>query len=345
MTSSETVIEVRNLKTYFYTYEGVVRAVDGVSFSLERGKTIGIIGESGSGKSVTAQSILRLTPSPPSRIVDGEIILHAKDGGTERTIDIAKLDPKGASMRSIRGREIAMIFQEPMTSFGPLQTIGWQIMEAMRVHNPQMKKNELRERAVELLGRVGIPRPDQRVDGYPHMFSGGMLQRAMIAMALSCSPRLLIADEPTTAVDVTIQAQLLDLLDELQAETGMAVILITHNLAVVTDIADEILVMYLGRVLEQALVQTIVEQPMHPYTRALWRSIPQIEGELLPLEAIKGSVPSPYEVQHGCPFFERCEERDHACDPHVAPPMVDVGPHHRVSCTRHFERHQSQEVR
>lgn len=337
---NETLLEVKNLKVHFFTYEGVVRAVDGVSFSINRGQTLGVIGESGCGKSVTAQSILRLTPSPPGKIVDGEILLHRNESDPDSVMDIAKLDPTGDEMRSIRGKDIAMIFQEPMTSFGPLHTIGRQIMEAMQIHYPEMTRRELREKTITLLERVGIPRPDQRVDSYPHEFSGGMLQRAMIAMALSCSPKLLIADEPTTAVDVTIQAQLLDLLEELQDETGMAIMFITHNLAVVTDIADEIMVMYLGRLLEHATVDEIANNPLHPYTKALWRSIPQIDGELLPLEPISGSVPSPFNIIEGCPFMERCEEGYRSCrDLDIAPRMVDVNPNHKVSCTQYLEYH------
>ncbi|MGI6705558.1 MAG: ABC transporter ATP-binding protein [Clostridia bacterium] len=330
------LVEVKNLKTYFHLYEGTVRAVDGISFDIKKEQTLGVIGESGSGKSVTAQSILQIVPSPPGKIEEGEILLHLPD--RQGVIDLAKLDPDGEELRSIRGKEISMIFQEPMRSFGPLNTIGQQIVEAIQIHNKHISKKEGREMAIELLRKVGIPKPEKRVDGYPHQFSGGMLQRAMIAMALSCSPRLLIADEPTTAVDVTIQAQLMELLSQLQEETGMSIMLITHNLAVVSEIADEIIVMYLGRIVEQASVEEIFYNPLHPYTRALWKSIPKVEGELEKLQPIEGTIPSPYEMPEGCYFYNRCEEYDpRVCDPKNCPPTVEVSPGHRVSCWKYVK--------
>ena len=330
------LLEVRGLKTYFYLYEGTVRAVDGVSFDIKRGKTLGIIGESGSGKSVTAQSIMRIVPSPPGKIVEGEILLHLKNGnGSPKTIDLVKLDPQGRAVRDIRGKEIGMIFQEPMTSFGPLHTIGNQIMEAILIHE-DISKQEARERTIGLLGRVGIPRPDSLVDAYPHQLSGGMRQRAMIAMALSCSPKLLIADEPTTALDVTIQAQILELLKQLQGETGMSIMYITHNLAVVAEIADEVAVMYLGRLMEHASMEEVFNSPLHPYTRALWRSIPRIDGELSRLIPITGVLPNPYEIPRGCVFHPRCEEViQGVCDGESAPPLIEVSPGHRVGCFRY----------
>ncbi len=326
---SEPILEVKGLKTYFYLHEGVARAVDGVDFVLTPGKTLGIIGESGSGKSVTSQSIMRIVPSPPGKIVEGEILLHCSDG---RVVDLTKLDPQGKEIRTIRGKEIAMIFQEPMTSFGPLNTIGFQIMEVILLHQKGVDKKRARQMTVDLLAKVGIPRPHDLVDAYPHQFSGGMRQRAMIAMALSCNPRILIADEPTTALDVTIQAQILELLKRLQRETGMSIIYITHNLAVVSEVADDIAVMYLGHVMEKASVEKTFKEPLHPYTKALWRSIPKIQGDLSRLVPIAGSLPSPYEIQRGCAFCTRCEEVIPGVCESSPPPMVDVGGGHMVRC-------------
>jgi len=317
------LLKVNDLRTHFYLSEGVVRAVDGVSFSLQRGRTLGIIGESGCGKSVTAHSILRLVPSPPGRLVSGEILFRTPSDATAKTsssvhssndigaddaIDLAKLDPKGAHIRRIRGRHIGMIFQEPMTSFGPMHTIGNQIMESIRIHEPDVTGKAAKERVAGLLARVGIPQPHRTIDAYPHQLSGGMRQRAMIAMALACTPSLLIADEPTTALDVTIQAQILDLLRRLQQEYGMAVMFITHNLGVIAEIADEVAVMYLGRIVEHASVDEIFDHPKHPYTQALLRSIPRIDrkaGRRLP--TIEGMVPDPFDFPSGCPFSDRCE--------------------------------------
>lgn len=326
---SEPILEVKGLKTYFYLHEGVARAVDGVDFTLAPGKTLGIIGESGSGKSVTTQSIMRILPSPPGKIVDGEILLHLNDG---RVVDLASLDPQGREIRTIRGKEIAMIFQEPMTSFGPLNTIGFQIMEVILLHQKGVDKKRARQMTIDLLSKVGIPRPHDLVDSYPHQFSGGMRQRAMIAMALSCNPRILIADEPTTALDVTIQAQILELLKQLQRETGMAIIYITHNLAVVSEIADSIAVMYLGHIMEQGSVEQIFKNPLHPYTRALWRSIPKIQGDLSRLVPIAGSLPNPFEVPRGCVFCTRCEVVIPGVCESSPPPMIDMGDGHMVSC-------------
>jgi oligopeptide/dipeptide ABC transporter ATP-binding protein len=332
--TNNTLLEVKDLKAYFYLLEGTVRAVDGISFEVPAGSTVGIIGESGSGKSVTAQAILRIIPSPPGRIVGGQVLFHGEKPGDE-PVDLAKLPADGDALRSIRGNSISMIFQEPMASFGPLSTIGKQISEAILTHNPHIGKKLAMEKTVELLAHVGIPKPGQRKDAYPYQFSGGMLQRAMIAMALSCSPRLLIADEPTTAVDVTIQAQLMELMARLQQETHMAIMLITHNLAVVSELAQHIVVMYLGRIVERSTVQEIFERPLHPYTRALWRSIPKVEGELTTLKSIQGTIPSPYESITGCPFYSRCEERiDGKCD-QVEPTSLEASPGHWVSCLRY----------
>jgi len=328
------ILEVKNLRTYFDVDEGLVKAVDGVNLTIEKGKTLGIIGESGCGKSVTSHSILRLIPSPPGKLIEGSQILYYPEDGD--AINLAELDPKGDKMREIRGNEISMIFQEPMTSFGPQHTIGNQIMEAILIHNPDMSEEEARERTIGLLKQVGIPKAEKRVDSYPHEFSGGMRQRAMIAMALSCSPRLLIADEPTTALDVTIEAQILELLQELQREREMSIMIITHNLAVVSEIADKIAVMYLGRRVEFAKTERIVNNPLHPYTRGLWRSIPKLEGPLEKLEPIKGMVPNPINRPAGCAFAPRCEEKiAGVCDMGGAPPCIEVEPDHFVSCHKY----------
>ncbi len=328
------MIEVRNLKVNFYLFEGVVHALDGVDFDIRQGRSLGVIGESGCGKSVTAQSIMRIVPTPPARIIDGQILLHQRDdhGNAKGTIDIIKLDAGGEQMRAIRWSDIAMIFQEPMSSFSPLFTIGNQIIEAITLHNHGISKQVARDRAIDLLGKVGIPQPKRLIDVYPHQLSGGMRQRAMIAMALSCNPRLLIADEPTTALDVTIEAQILELLKSLQEEYGMAMMYISHDLAVVGEMSDEVIVMYLGRVMERASRDELFDVPMHPYTQALWRSIPRLEGGQDRLTPIAGSLPSPFAEQKGCPFFSRCEQRIVGlCDTH-RPPTVRISPTHEVSC-------------
>ncbi len=330
-TDEKLLLEVNGLKTYFDTDQGELKAVDDVSFAVRRNEFLGIIGESGCGKSVTARSILRIVPCPPGRLVAGQILYHPDGNGTP-PVDLASLPPKGREIRAIRGNDISMIFQEPMNSFGPLNTIGDQIDEAILVHNRGMKKREARKRTVELLERVGIPRPERRADDYPHQFSGGMRQRAMIAMALSCSPRLLLADEPTTALDVTIQAQILDLLLDLQEETGMAVILITHDLAVVSQVAENVLVMYLGKGVEYATTADIFDHPKHPYTRALWRSIPSLDADLTRLNPIKGMVPRPIDLPPGCPFCSRCGECVTGVCDKVPPPNIEVGPGHWVCC-------------
>jgi len=299
---ADPVLEIKNLQTHFMLDTGVIRAVNGVDLSIERGKTLGVIGESGCGKSVTAHSILRLIPSPPGKIVGGEIWLH-RDG---ESIDLAALNPRQETLRNIRGNDIGMIFQEPMTSFGPLHTIGHQIMEAILVHQKAATEKEAREQTLELLRQVGIPNPEQRIDAYPHEFSGGMRQRAMIAMAISCSPMLLIADEPTTSLDVTVEAQIIELLSELQEKTGMAIMLISHNLAVVSEMADDIAVMYLGKRVEFGSTDTIFENPLHPYTQGLWQSIPRVDGPITKLDPIPGTVPSPRDLPPGCVFASRC---------------------------------------
>jgi peptide/nickel transport system ATP-binding protein len=327
--TEDIILEIKNLKTHFTLDTGIIRAVDGVNLTISRGKTLGVIGESGCGKSVTAHSILRLIPSPPGEIVDGEILLH-RDG---EVIDTTKLKPTEEAMRNIRGDDIGMIFQEPMTSFGPLHTIGDQIMETILIHQKAANKGEARDRAIALLRQVGIPNPEQRIDSFPHEFSGGMRQRAMIAMALCCSPTLLIADEPTTSLDVTIEAQILELLTALQAETGMAIMLISHNLAVVSEMADDIAVMYLGKRVEFGITDAIFDNPLHPYTQGLWRSIPSVDGPLEKLVPIPGVVPSPRDLPPGCVFASRCSEfMPGICDQLKPVPVIEVEPDHFVAC-------------
>ncbi len=330
------LLQVEDLQVHFFIDEGTVRAVDGVSFSLEQGKTLGIVGESGSGKSVIGQSILRIVPSP-GKIVNGKILFQA--GGKEiigqKTLDLATIDPKGSLARSIRGSDISMIFQEPMNSFSPVHTIGSQIMEALLLHS-DFSKAEARNQALEMLSRVGIPQPENRIDAYPHQLSGGMRQRAMIAMALICNPRVLIADEPTTALDVTVQAQILALLKELQEEFGMAILFISHNLGVISDISDDVLVVYFGRVMEQAPVADIFENPLHPYTQALLRSVPGIDTPVgTELATIEGTLPDPLAYISGCPFFGRCMEcgGDSVCrdTPYE---LTKVAQRHFVACPR-----------
>jgi len=315
--------------------EGVVRAVDNVSFSMDQGKTLGIVGESGSGKSVIGQSILRIVP-PPGRIVEGEILLKMENEENEaEQLDLVTLDPKGRSARTIRGRDVAMIFQEPMNSFSPLHTVGSQIIEVLQLHG-DISKAEARNRAVEMLGKVGIPQPEARFGAYPHELSGGMRQRAMIAMALVCNPRILIADEPTTALDVTIQAQILELLRSLQEEFGMAIIFISHNLGVIAEISHDVLVIYSGRVMEHAPVHDLFEHPLHPYTKALLKSVPGIDTPVRSfLATIEGTLPDPLINIPGCPFFERCLEcgEDAMCkdDPYE---LTKVATRHYVACPR-----------
>jgi len=321
------LIEVRGLKTYFYTEDGVVRAVDGVNFTIEPEKTLGMVGESGCGKSVTARSIMGLIQMPPGKIEAGEILYHQNGN----VIDLTKLDPKGHEIRSIRGNEIAMIFQEPMTSLNPVYTIGNQIMEAITLHQ-QLSKKEARNKAIEMLRAAGISAPEQRVDEYPHQVSGGMRQRAMIAMALSCNPSLLIADEPTTALDVTIQAQVLGLMNNLRTQFKAAILFITHNLGVIAKMADDVVVMYLGKIVESGAVRNIFHDPSHPYTKGLMNSIPSLattrQERLIP---IKGVVPDPFEFPHGCGFEPRCPNAMEICKTQ-SPPLRKVAPGHVVAC-------------
>ena len=314
------ILSVRNLRTYFYTEDGVVRAVDGVDFDVYEGETLGIVGESGSGKSVTSLAILRLL-DPKGKIEDGsEIIFNWKN----------LLELNEDEMRKIRGNDIAMIFQEPMVALNPVFTIGDQIMEAILLHQ-DVDKKKAREMAIDMLRKVGIPEPEKRVDEYPHELSGGMRQRAMIAMALSCRPKLLIADEPTTALDVTIQAQILELMKSLQKEYGMAIILITHDVGVIAENADRVVVMYGGKVMETSDVRTTFRKPKHPYTWGLLNSIPRLDIEQERLYSIPGMVPDPLHFPAGCRFSNRCEFGEEKCSVEM-PPLVEVESGHMVRC-------------
>ncbi|GAB4306590.1 MAG: ABC transporter ATP-binding protein [Candidatus Bipolaricaulota bacterium] len=326
------LVELRDLKTHFYTEDGVVKAVDGVSFSIEREKTLGVVGESGCGKSVTALSIMGLVPMPPGKITAGKILFH-RNG---HSVELTSLNPKGREYRSIRGKEIAMIFQEPMTSLNPVFTIGYQIMEAIRLHQ-KARKREARAKAIEMLRQVGIPLPEQRVDEYPHQLSGGMRQRAMIAMALSCNPSLLIADEPTTALDVTIQAQVLDLMRDIQRKFRTSILFITHNLGVVAEMCQDVVVMYLGKVVEQAPVGPLFHDPKHPYTQGLLHSIPSLATKKKRLEPITGVVPDPLDAPPGCPFNPRCPHTMEVCTQEM-PPLAEVAPEHEAACWLYKEK-------
>jgi len=323
---TQSLLDIRDLKTYFHTDDGVVRAVDGVSLSIAPQKTLGVVGESGCGKSITAFSTMRLIPSPPGKIEHGQILFH-KDPESD-PIDLTQLNPKGTQMRDIRGNDIAMIFQEPMTSLSPVHTVGNQISEAIMLHQNADKK-EARERAIDALNKVRLPRPDRQVDAYPHELSGGMRQRAMIAMALSCNPSLLIADEPTTALDVTVQAQILDLMRHLQSDIGMAIMLITHDLGVVASMADYVAVMYLGKIVEYSDTRTVFKNPRHPYTRGLLNSIPQV-GQKRRLVPIEGTIPDPFEIPRGCAFAPRCPHAMDKC--REEPQLLEIESGHRVSC-------------
>jgi oligopeptide/dipeptide ABC transporter ATP-binding protein len=328
------ILSVRELRTYFFAEDGVVKAVDGASFDVHAGRTLGIVGESGCGKSVTARSILGIVERP-GRIVGGEIRLRREDGGHD---DLVQLDPRGPQMRRIRGGEIGLVFQEPMSSFSPVHTVGNQIVETIRLHLG-LDRAAARTRAVELLHMVGVPRPERRIDEYAFQLSGGLRQRAMIATALCCRPRILIADEPTTALDVTTQAQILDLLGALQARERMTIVLITHNLGVVAEMCDEVAVMYLGRVVERGPVDAIFHAPRHPYTRALLRSIPSIHAPVrTKLPAIAGSLPHPYRRPTGCSFHPRCPDAlGGTCERHepVLQPVTGDGGATAVSCFLH----------
>jgi peptide/nickel transport system ATP-binding protein len=316
------ILQISNLHTYFFIDEGVAKAVDGVDLELEEGGTLGVVGESGCGKSVTALSIMRLIPDPPGKIVQGEILFHRDN--------LLTLDEP--EMRKIRGRSISMIFQEPMTSLNPVFQIGDQISEVLRLHEGMSRKDAW-DRSIEMLRRVGIPSPERRIQEYPHQLSGGMRQRAMIAMALACSPKLMIADEPTTALDVTIQAQILELINQLQAEKGMSVLLITHNMGVIAETAQRVAVMYAGKVVEYTDVEPLFAHPLHPYTQGLLQSIPRLGEENLKknrLEAIPGLVPSLLDLPAGCKFSNRCKYVFDRCI--EEPPLIEAEPRHSVRC-------------
>jgi peptide/nickel transport system ATP-binding protein len=327
----ENLIEIRNLDVRFYLKEGTVRAVNGVDINIAPNRTIGIVGESGCGKSITARAMLRILP-PRGKIVAGSIILAPRNG-QGKPIDITRLAPSGREMRRIRGADISMIFQEPMTSLSPVHTVGNQIMESVRLHQ-NASRAEARDRAIEMLRRVGLPMAERRVDAYPHELSGGLRQRCMIAMALSCHPRLLIADEPTTALDVTIQAQILNLIERLQKELGMAMMMITHDLGVIAETADEVAVMYLGRIVERGAVQAIFNEPKHPYTLGLLASIPRIgKGSAERLASIPGTLPDPFTTPPGCPFHPRCSQCIKGlCDAGDPPGPRTVRSGHSVAC-------------
>ena len=323
MSSADALLEVDDLHTQFFTREGVVRAVDGVSYRLRAGETLGVVGESGCGKSVTALSILRLVASPPGRITGGAIRFQGRN----------LLDLSESEMETIRGNDISMIFQEPMTSLNPLYTAGYQIAEAIALHQGLSKKDAM-EGAIEMLRRVSIPEPERRAHAYPHQMSGGMRQRVMIAMALSCNPKVLIADEPTTALDVTIQAQILDLMRDLRERLGTAIVLITHDLGVVAETADRVVVMYAGRKVEEAPVDDLFDNPLHPYTRGLMGSIPQLDKAATGrqrLTEIKGMVPALTNLPAGCTFAPRCGLASEQCRS-VYPPLTLRRPEHWVAC-------------
>ena len=322
--NNQTVLEIKDLKTHFFTYEGTARAVDGVSYRLAKGELLGIVGESGCGKSVTALSILRLIPVPPGRVVGGEILFKGK----------SLLALPEEEMRTIRGNRISMIFQEPMTSLNPVFTVGNQIQETFKLHQGLSKKESL-EKTIEMLRLVNIPTPERCVERYPHELSGGMRQRVVIAMALACKPEILIADEPTTALDVTIQAQILDLMTQLKEELGMAIILITHNLGVIADIVTRVLVMYAGKIVEEAKTRTLFDHPQHPYTLGLLKSIPRLGDKFragkVRLAEIPGVVPSLYDLPPGCKFSTRCPSVMDICRQRE-PELMEIGQDHFSSC-------------
>lgn len=323
----EQILQIKNLQVQFNTDRGPVTAVKGVDFEVYKGKTLGIVGESGSGKSVSALSIMRLIPDPPGKIIAGEILYRGKN----------LLDISLGEMRKIRGNKIAMIFQEPMTSLNPVFTVGNQIIEVLDLHQPNLSKKEKEEKTIDMLRLVGIPSPERRVKEYPHQLSGGMRQRVMIAMALACEPDILIADEPTTALDVTIQAQILELMKKLQNELGMGIIFITHDLGVVAEMCHDVSVMYCGRIVEQADVNTIFSRPLHPYTKGLIESIPSFDSTTGHtkdrLKTIEGMVPSLHNLPRGCSFQDRCAfATDHCRGPRKNPPLEELEPGHFVAC-------------
>lgn len=330
---NDIVISVRNLKTYFYTNQRCNKAINGVSMDIRKGKTLCIVGESGCGKSVTATSIMQLLPKL-SRIEEGEIIYHSGDERGDIRID--KLEKNGKEMRSLRGKDIAMIFQDPMTALNPVYTIGWQIQEMIRNHE-KVSKKEARERALTLLTDMGIPNPQKRIDQYPHEYSGGMRQRAMIAMAVSCNPKVLIADEPTTALDVTIQAQIFELMNRLKEDYQTAIMMITHDMGVVCELADDVAVMYMGNIIESGTAEEVLGMPAHPYTRALLKSIPILgKGANQKIDPIRGATPDPYHRPSGCQFAPRCDFACELCNAKMPDEVILEGTH-MVRCARYQE--------
>lgn len=327
--NAKPVLEVKDLQTYFKTDAGIVKAVDGVSFTIHEGETLGIVGESGSGKSVTNLSIMRLIPSPPGKIVGGQVLFEG--------VDILKLSE--AEMRNIRGDKISMIFQDPMTSLNPFLRISTQMIETIRLHNPGVTKKEALERSIEMLKLVGIPSPERRINSYPHQFSGGMRQRVMIAQALSCDAQVLLADEPTTALDVTIQAQILELIAKLNAQMGTAVILVTHDLGVVAGMCDKVCVMYAGRIVETASTEELYAKPSHPYTEGLIKSVPRMDtaNKNERLFSIEGQPPNVIDLPPCCPFHPRCQKAMEVCR-HAYPPVKDLGNAHEVSCWLYLDK-------
>ncbi|MFC2280809.1 MAG: ABC transporter ATP-binding protein [Treponema socranskii subsp. buccale] len=328
----ETLLKVDNLSTWFYTDDGIVKAVNDVSFSLNKGHTLGIVGESGCGKSITSLSVMRLVDSPPGKIVGGKIIFKGEDL-------LAKSEEE---MRRVRGKRIAMIFQEPMTSLNPVYTVGRQIEEALLIHE-SMTKKEAKRRALEMLRLVRIPLPEKRFDEYPHQLSGGMRQRVMIAIALACSPELLICDEPTTALDVTIQAQILALIDELKEKTGTSVIMITHDLGVISEITDEVLIMYAGEIVEYAPKAQLFKNPLHPYTQGLIACVPKLGRDSDRLQTIEGTVPSFDDMPAGCTFWPRCPFAESICK-EKKPPLIDCG-NRTVRCHRYAGKEEDADER
>ena len=336
MDQRSALLEIEDLHVHFQLDEGIVCAVNGVNLQVERGRTLGIVGESGCGKSVMARAIMNIVPYP-GRIVKGRVTLRrdqafGANDGTGKKVVITELDPTDVEIRAIRGRDIAMVFQEPMSSFSPVHTIGNQIAEAFMLHN-RVTQSEARERTIEILKLVGMPQAHLNIDRYPHQLSGGMCQRAMIGMALVCRPSLLIADEPTTALDVTTEAQILDLIRDLQAQMGMAILYITHNLGVIAQLADDVCVMYKGRIVERASVDALFYEPRHPYTKALLRSIPRLgrrSGHRL--ASIEGNVPNPFTIPTGCAFHPRCESAIEGVCNTLTPELTDFGDAHTVTC-------------
>jgi len=335
----EPLVDIRDLEVQIRLKEGTVRALNGVDLPILPNRTLGLVGESGCGKSIAARAVLRILP-PKAVITAGRIIFAPSNG--HNPVDLARLDPRGKPIRRIRGKDIAMIFQEPMVSLSPVHTIGNQIEEGIRLHQ-KVSKTEARLRAVEMLSLVGVPQPEQRVDAYPHQLSGGLRQRCMIAMALACRPRLLIADEPTTALDVTIQKQILTLIRRLQRELNMAVLLITHDLAIIAETADDVAAMYLGRIVERAPVADLLREPKHPYTQGLLKCVPRFgQDRTSTLASIPGSLPDPFTIPPGCPFHPRCARRIRGiCDTGSPPGLVPVGTAHEVACVLYAPRAQT----